>query len=357
MTETPTRSSIRYFIVLLLVVLALVVSGCNNDDRPTAGEIAREWQANPPRRVEMAPATKFAEEDAPGGRSSHRRIVKAPALSLGTGTESIACEVPAANAEERVIMVRSGGSRALSTVSVGAPNKVTYVSTIDLEAGDTPLYLILASKGRRIWRIQGATDRLSRVILANSLPYFHAGVTGVESGLVDFVNAYPCIPSQEEETSRDKQVREALVAALGRSPDTELNFQFLNHVMLPAGDELDPYSPTEPEYDVISIDPRSVTSSGEVNEYEILPISAGLAQLVNEGFLRPIDDPDMRRPRYEVVKPFSHMPPGLSTSVLFDIPAEFPMPEGYDKPYYTFILKKTGECVRGYLGSCGREAQ
>jgi hypothetical protein len=75
------------------------------------------------------------------------------------------CEMPRPSEGARVVLLRAS-AEALSTVTIGSQDVATKTGAIVVEAGEQPLYLIVATLAPTIWRVSGAVGRIERLVMA-----------------------------------------------------------------------------------------------------------------------------------------------------------------------------------------------
>ena len=72
-------------------------------------------------------------------------------------------------------------SKTVPTVTVNGPDQDGVTARVLIETGSRPLYIILATYDQMIWRFEGDTARIERVVLRG---YGAQGLTGVLPELV-----------------------------------------------------------------------------------------------------------------------------------------------------------------------------
>ena len=85
---------------------------------------------------------------------------------------------------------------ALSSVAVAGQDQETSTIRVEIEPGTSPLYLILSSYEAMVWRIEGATSRVSRVVAVAAVGAPDGkpavGISGIESDRVTLLTAGDC---------------------------------------------------------------------------------------------------------------------------------------------------------------------
>lgn len=101
-----------------------------------------------------------------------------------------ACQIPAATLDEEVLVVKiQDQARRVSSITTGGRNELRMgVVDLDIRPGAKPIYLVLSSFYPVIWRLNGATESLSRVVALGSMKdgADAVGVIGVPRAKVEF---------------------------------------------------------------------------------------------------------------------------------------------------------------------------
>jgi hypothetical protein len=167
------------------------------------------------------------------------------------------------------------------------------------EPGSQPIYLILASYDVMLWAVDGATERLARVVVATrrspSGDLAAAGVTGVPRDHVSFKTPNTCFNDVQDATSFDAAtVRATLVTALGRGPNSFAAAYSAGGVRLPSAEPSPPRAGDVQLPDgfdrqmwaeaiaaapagIIRVGPAAIVAPRPATPYDILPDKAGLA--------------------------------------------------------------------------------
>jgi Ca2+-binding EF-hand superfamily protein len=271
------------------------------------------------------------------------------------------CALPSLAADAKLILFGTAAGAGVSNVSLGGDDEVIEVADVVVEPGAEPLVLVLTSRAAMIWRISGATDRLIRAIVASDKSV-HAGgsarggVIGLPRDRVSFAGRTDCVPAFSRPDDEDRAAT-ALAAALGRPADLVHTAGRTGTVHLPSGsndlqrrlqEALAPprRDPAAELYDavrhefpssLITINPDDVVSPVAATRYPVLPLEAGIAQLVDEGAvtiaryyrLRQPGKPETsHRLAGEIrVKRQIRIPAGLSITRTFVLESGVPMPD------------------------------
>jgi Ca2+-binding EF-hand superfamily protein len=156
--------------------------------------------------VEAAAAATFAAVDTDGnGTISLDELAAARShvnRQLSEEQTRLNCGMPAASEKSKVVLLSSHQTEALSSVAIGTQDEITGVGTINVEPGDEPIYLVIASYQPIIWRFYGAVERIERLVLTTTRTGFNktdpkslplAGVTGLPFDRVTFARQSGCI--------------------------------------------------------------------------------------------------------------------------------------------------------------------
>lgn len=278
------------------------------------------------------------------------------------------CDLPKPGARDRVVLVGVHEGSAVSTATVVGQDEETTTTRVVIEPGSEPLYLVLSSFESVVWRFEGDTARVSRVVLAGVRRHGVAGVAAERvtdlSRPVAFLSEASCfvpftdVPSGEADTARavvEERLGRPVHVVAGYEPAT---------VTLPAGivaDEPDSDGPVPPgfapqEYDtaldfspggVVDVDPAVIAASVPADSYEVLPHYFGLAQLIATGVVTVEQD------TYVIARPMPRFPAGLTGGRLarFLLAAGVPMPAG--DPGHSCVLSDETGLPLTESSSCG----
>jgi Ca2+-binding EF-hand superfamily protein len=292
------------------------------------------------------------------------------------------CEVPAAPAGARLVLLGTHDAKALSNAWIGDEDKVTYVTTVEVAPGPDPLYLALTSGSAMIWDIIGATGRVAGIVAHSETALDKpggdparqrvaagnpagpqqsgkplVGIMGVPRDKIRFTAHAGCLVPVSETTMKDGSAQQVAALLLGRAADeiggehsatifrvpATMHFHgrpVRNAIQLPKdgrGDVL--WREVEEAYPagIAQIDVESVMSAHPVKRYAVLPGRAGVAELVDTGALtiagmsrgiringgdfKPFTSPDKFRINEKI-----RLPAGAAGT--FILSRDIPVPEG-----------------------------
>lgn len=255
------------------------------------------------------------------------------------------CKVAEASPLDRVILAGVYEGSAYADVSAAGPDYDTKAGEIHVAPGSDPLYLIMTNYKGTVWRIYGAVERVSHIVLANAATgkgsANASAVMGIEKSKVSFVSSWDCVYPFTDLTDRGAANAQKMVERLiGRKPDTIVAMYSVGAIMLPAGQTQEAtvrFKPkledTEermgfrlPSHGLMSIDPENVVSAGTFEKLPVLPAEFGILQLVQEGKLEPVQIKEFTyRPTGFLVKEALRVPPG-------SMPRYFLLPDGMPEP-------------------------
>lgn len=151
------------------------------------------------------------------------------------------CQLPAVPAAARLIAYGGYESRTISPVQIESNDKreKTRLVEVTIEPGGQPLYLVLTSYETTLWRLTGATDRVSHVVAssyrAGRGSISAAGVTGVPARKVTISKA-GC-PNYFSSTAEEEaeRARASIRFSLKRDPDAMFADYAADRISLPSG--------------------------------------------------------------------------------------------------------------------------
>lgn len=249
------------------------------------------------------------------------------------------CEMPKPDGETDVLVIKVRHGKALSNVTVIGQDKVTEVTRVFIDKAQEDVYLILSSTEAMIWLFEGNTAAVKKVIInsashsANERGYSGGGVVGVERENVTFLHKH-CLPVLGgNKNVVAENVRKTIVRLIGREPDLMKDSDNNVKVIQISGGEIsvnkaenaglsenikrlkeaDFHSGTWNEFEmqypggVFDFNPQDVISDAGVVRYDILPVMAGVSQLIARGYLERISDDEFR-----IIKDLPRVPAGLS---------------------------------------------
>lgn len=301
------------------------------------------------------------------------------------------CTMPKASEAATVLLLSAYEGRTLSTTTIGSQDNDIRTAAIEIEPGDTPLYVVASTYSPVIWRFSGAVERIEQVVLASQSSPSHSGggtskpilgATGLPAAKILMLPRTACLPSFHEMKSpkvaetvgivKAETGKEPVVAArygvtgfavpsakimpdAGPSPAaTVIEKPALS--LLPDGSERSdaPYGHLAPRKQlfrffpsgVVDIDPATLVASDKAERYEVLPSQAGILQLVQSGALER--NTRSRSPLGEFfIKQKMRFPPGLygAHSVRFVLMRGVPYPQG--NPGHSTVVEEGSSPVTG----------
>ncbi|WP_165421342.1 EF-hand domain-containing protein [Bradyrhizobium sp. Leo170] len=354
-------------------------------DADNDGKISPQELDNYRRRPE--PADAKSGNDAAEAAQKHLREQAEIARKKqeAIDAERAACAMPAASEKAKIVLLGSYETEALSSVTIGSQDAVVHAGRVNVEPGDDPLYVVIASYRPTIWQFSGAVERVERVVLTslssgrssgNAQQSPAVGATGIPRERISLFSRSNCLSYfSEAPSSGSLQAVAAIRLSAGKSPDVvaaklsvgaynipsgridtvrEQRKQGLvirksegtlniigntSNILIEAGpsrarDDMQSYWPGG----VVEIDPKAVVASEPVATYEVLPAQAGLVQLLANGTVTQNSSGEF------IVRKNIRFPPGLygAHSVTFLIMKGAPYPEG-DPGHSCVIVEETGE--------------
>jgi len=297
----------------------------------------------PPRAGEKGLIIGYARTDA----DSHIRIAtlsESPySLQFRMKERARTCAMPQVAADALIIAYGTGWGEIYSSVSTVGLGNETRASRVVVEPGSQPIYAILGSSGPLIWKIEGDTARINRVILVTppgTVGAFTSAVVGVPKDRIGYLT---CLPVARGGLEQDT-LAHVLRRELGRI-DKIAAASSTYRVSLPSLATTDvSSSPAKiPGFEKL-FDISEVNWIGEPKEYDVPPGKFGIASLLEEGRLVELDkipDPLKKRqiPVYKIVKPVRRLPAG-NHYTLYVLGSGVPLPE--DPRRSCIFLEETG---------------
>ncbi len=359
-------------------------------DTDSSGKITEE-EARAFKERAREPVAAVSQEAAEAA-AQKREEVKRETLTRGEAAEAEACGMPVASAEAEVIVLGAYGPEALSSVAIGTQDKTVQTGIVNVEAGESPLYVVIASLEASIWRFSGAVERIEHVVVTSGTWIARpesamrplAGETGLPAERVTFLKRIDCMKPFWEVPSVAAAKAVALVTEqVGKAPVKTVAHYGVSTFSVPSGAieslkdqatgrwplivvpgagalrienndggvtvrrepltpgaELKRYNPGG----VVTIDAETVVASLPPEPYVVLPEAAGLKQLVDEGALTVNSEGEF------LIHRKIRFPAGLygGHSVSFLLLRGVPMPEG-DPGHSTVVSEETGEVLSGPL--------
>jgi Ca2+-binding EF-hand superfamily protein len=174
--------------------------------------------------------------------------------ALAPSEPKVACTTPPAPQGVKIVIFTGTRGQGISSVAVGSQDDTTHASAVTIEAGNEPIYLVLAAHGPMIWQFDGAVDRVAKAVLvslqqtdATTIP---VGASGLPKDVVAFGIGRDCasLISQLGATSRqsrqqgnqgnDAQHKRALdmfKRLVGAEPDAVIAADAIWKLSLPSG--------------------------------------------------------------------------------------------------------------------------
>lgn len=272
--------------------------------------------------------------------------------------DAVACPLPRIPANAQLI-VYAGQAQALSSVAIGGQDTTTGLLDVEIERGETPLYLLLTSHESTIWRFSGATHRVVHAVLSSAKPSPGAvsasGALGLPAAKVTIARAECPTSFRAMDAHYSKRTHASIRASLGRAPDVMLAHAQVKQLSLPSGEVVvadaretkappgfDPemwiWAARDWEAGVAIVDPRRVVAKAPVEKYDVYPDRVGLSQLIGEGALVKLG-PD----KYRLVRPIPQWPRYMSggQQITLIIAQGIAVPAG-DPGYSCVISEETG---------------
>jgi hypothetical protein len=272
-----------------------------------------------------------------------------------------ACGWPAPQRNDTILLVGVYSGEQLSTVSVAGQDRPTELIDVEISPGAGRLYVIATSTHGMIWRVSGATERVSTFVAHSSTQgdtdQPAAGVAGLAANKAYVLPSGDCWKGQSGVTPTSANAgAEAVFSALGRSPTEVFETGKAGRLLLPEGIWSNAPRATEsaPEgFDqerwreailywrggLATPETRSIVSREQAEPYEVLPAGFGIAQLVGQGLIEVVGSGDLR-----IVAPIPRYPAGLSGghSVRFRLAPGIGEPHGYSG-HSSIVDDLTGE--------------
>jgi hypothetical protein len=289
------------------------------------------------------------------------------------------CGMIPAPRDAKIVLFSTHRAQAISSVAINGPLEATMTAGVTIEPGAGNIYLVLSTDRSMIWRIDGAIDRLTNVVLLEGKmdPFkSSAAVTGVDRSIVFWGDRETC--AMVRGTTAVQQTNARFTALHGRPPDIFERVDSLASLSVPSmqfvglrqenavpvkrtacrtalqrggvvfrpdpveGDDAVPCDWIRAEMElelpdgVIEIDPASVVGRRPAAAYEVLPSPFGFRRALDQGVLRNLSDgPDIR---FRIEKPLPFFPPaaGRGRQMTFELAEGISMPRGASQRYCVF---------------------
>lgn len=284
------------------------------------------------------------------------------------------CIFPELEENSSLINVHLYSGQAISSVTTAGQSSETTSVDVDIAEDMKPTYLILSSHRPNIYNFSRDSDNLKNLVVYNRMADENGkstvGIVGIPKEKITFLDGHCLPPYNYSSGMGELSMKAAISKALGRKPDKmygeeryekiEISSQGVNLVKTKVG----PYEKIEvPKgYDpqvwsrhttyfpagVREINAKKVVSVGKAEKYEILPHSAGIAQLVNQGKMEIV-----KLGTYKILENLPRYPAGLGGghAVNFIIAKGVTPPAG-QAGHSCVRLEETGEAIAGPRGSC-----
>jgi EF hand len=353
-----------------------------------------ELDLNKDAAISVEEAANFAK----AAQESSRLIAQAAEaqrLSEEAQKNAMACGLPKPASTARVVLIGTYEGQALSSASIGGDNTEISAVHVDIASGDQPLYIVASSYGATIWQVTGATERVAAFIASSQqVPAGGgkplAGVEGLSKDQVFLPGQSNCMKYfSNAREGQGIQAAGSLTGLIGRKADDIIANYTMAKVTLPDGIVSDAkgYTTTRilprsgagavvwrefgSNRAISEIDAEKVIAAYPVKPYEVLPLKAGIAQLLDAGALEILKTARVRKfgntriigegtiiggqvteegataTEFRIVKKM-RFPAGLNggNSVQFVLGKGVPLPEG-DPGHSPVISEETGQPVGG----------
>lgn len=309
----------------------------NGDGKLTAAELM----------VRAEQAFQQVDRDGDGTLSKEEYAVIAGQVEdIRLSRNAETCDLPPVSKDAKLVVFGTYDAEAISTAVVGGQDNETNLVDVTIEPGSGPLYLILTSYESMIWRLRGATTRVSQVVISSlkSAPggASASGVVGMPAGKVYIARSGCPNYFDKADDSGAKRSLASIRASLQRDPDAVFATYSPRGISLPSGalasardtrpalpkgfdaemwNEAARYWPAG----LAMVDPKQVVSKSKVEKYLVLPSQMGLSQLVGSGAVKREEGGTFR-----VLRPIAHMPPSMggAHSVTLIFPKGTPVAPG-----------------------------
>ncbi len=283
-------------------------------------------------------------------------------------------------------VVGAHAGKAISTATVSGQDEETSTAGIEVEQGTEPLTLMLNHRAPMIWRISGATQRITKVIVAGPATRkepdkVRSGIVGVPANKIEFLALDGCIRDFDDPADREGLMAKAILTKLaGREPSQMLRKYGVQDFKIPSGEGLEDkhensdeglrvvsgnkvytftrdgkLSSTTPLNSadvlqnellmqspggIVEIKPTDVVTGNKVEAYETYPKMAGLLQLQKAGKIETMKGGGWK------VKAKMRFPSGLhgGHSTKFFVPKGIPIPDG-DPGHSCVFIEETASSM------------
>lgn len=311
-------------------------------------------------------------------------VIELPRNSAYNPPSASECNWPRPSENAIILFLNVGQGANLTNVTIAGQDKVTKISSLRIETGKEPLYLVSSTHSPIIWHVTGETERVERMVLGATQDL--VGVAGLPADVLTFSPAPDCVPGHYATGDKRKSAtaKKQLAALLGRKADWLISSTYLESIDLPSktnwtsraapsgttftqgksryfitedGPILLDGAQTDSDGNVsfkvyrdlkrfnpkgvTKLAPSTVVSPEKVEQYEILPEQPGVIQLIEQGAIRVTDDDYLF-----IQKPISRFPSGLFNprSLRFILGDGIPLPKGSPGDS-SVVSDKTGKCL------------
>lgn len=253
------------------------------------------------------------------------------------------CILPEPAPGSKAVTIAAISGQLGSTVAIGGQDHETSIVEVQIEAGKTPLFILLMTEDPAIWDISGATGRVSQVIVLShsrdEAGNAMAGVTGIAQAKIHFADdCFPVRKARNQANLGSSQLENVIAAVTGletRAASGRIGTAFLPSLQVerfnvgasaPEGFDPDIWWTVTDERPRGLGDPelKDIVSATSVEPYELLPAEFGLARLVYQGIVEPTEHNN----EYRLLQPLERFPGGLKDSGWFS----FVLSEGIARP-------------------------
>ncbi len=307
--------------------------------------------------LQQAAQRTFASVDTDGdGKISNEEfeIIAERVREIQIERNAPVCDWPRVSSDANLLVYGAYEGDSVSSSVIGGPDVETNLTDVVIEAGTTPLYIILTNYGSMTWRFSGATGRVARVVAPGA-----SGVVGLPARKVTIAKD-GCLPSfYKTEGGEAKRALAIVRRSLERKPDVVFASYTAQRISLPSGAIIraEPETATLPRgFDptmwaeatrywpggLAIVDPKNVIAKQRVMRYEVLPSQMGLSQLIGSGAVERLANS-----KFRIVRPIAHLPPSMggAHSVVLVLADGVPMPPG-DPVHSCILSEKTGKPLR-----------
>ena len=304
--------------------------------------------------------------------ASEHRSVASRIQAIQVALSAPVCDLPPLPPHAQLVAFGAYEGDSVASVAIGGPDQETNLIDVVIEPGEAQLYLVLTSYESMVWRLTGATRRVTNVVVSSSssvrvrpgmrrpstrrsaqrIPRPPAlslrgkvsasGVMGVPARKVTIARPGCLNYFSGNDPAGTGAIRATLQHSPGRQPKAIFGQYSVQRVRLPSGTITRAKSEDAvlpPGFDrlmwsdavrfwpggLVVIDPRLVVAEASVERYQVLPSQMGLAQLIGSGAIQRLPNG-----QFLIVRPITHMPPSMggSHSVTLQLAPGIPMPPG-----------------------------